>query len=144
MFNLQMLRTSTGSCPKIHKFKKPTLEMNKDMHSRHELSAALSQCGRYQSEYWLTDNVREVSATTPKHTWGIVIHRQFFVSRISPTKCALSVPFLTVLGTLTKRFKSISSLWNASPLILLVRSPMWLFASWRTLVLMNMSPLGFL
>jgi hypothetical protein len=94
-----------GSCPKIHKFKKPPLEMNKDMPSRHELSAALSKCGRYQNEYLLTDDVREVSATTPKHTWGIVIHRQFFVYPNITNKMCLECTFLDSLGDAHQTFQ---------------------------------------
>jgi hypothetical protein len=93
-----------GSCPKIHKFKKPPLEMNKDMHSRHELSAALSKCGCYQNEYRLTDDVREVSATTPKHTLGIVIHCQFFVSPNIINKMCLECTFLDRLGDAHQTF----------------------------------------
>jgi hypothetical protein len=75
------------------------------MHSRHELSAALSKSGCYQSEYRLTDNVREVSATTPKHTWGIVIHRQFFVSPNITNNMCLECTFLDSLGDAHQTFQ---------------------------------------
>ena len=46
-----------GSCPKIRNFKKPPFYMNKDMHSRHELSAALSKSGGYNTEYRRTADI---------------------------------------------------------------------------------------
>ncbi len=54
-----------GSCPKIHKFNKPPLDMNKDMLSRHELSRALSKVGRYKTDYLPLNNKPPMSSSTP-------------------------------------------------------------------------------
>jgi hypothetical protein len=45
-----------GSCPKIHKYNKPPLDMNKDMISRHELSSALAKVGRYKTDFLPTND----------------------------------------------------------------------------------------
>jgi hypothetical protein len=95
-----------GSCPKIHKYKKPPLDMNKDMHSRHELSAALSKAGRYYTEYRPATDIREVSLTTPQRMLGIVIHRQFFVSPNITTKLCLECTVLDQLGDAHSTFHS--------------------------------------
>jgi hypothetical protein len=66
-----------GSCPKIHKYNEPPLDMNKDMLSRHELSSALSKVGRYKTDFLPTDNKRPISSSTPASLMGVVIHRRF-------------------------------------------------------------------
>jgi hypothetical protein len=95
-----------GSCPKIHKFKKPPFDMNKDMHSRQELSAALSKSSCYHSEYRLSDDVQEVSTTTPQRTSGIVIHSQFFLSPNITNKRRLECTFLDNLGDAHQTFQN--------------------------------------
>jgi hypothetical protein len=69
-------RHQHGSCPKIHKFKKPPF------------------AGRYHTEYCPTADVREVSATALRGMLGIVIQRQFFVfpkiTNIMCRKCTFS------------------------------------------------------
>jgi hypothetical protein len=52
-----------GLCPKIHKFKKPPFDMNKDIQSRQELLAALTNAIHYHTEYRPADDFRVVSAT---------------------------------------------------------------------------------
>jgi hypothetical protein len=54
-----------GSCPKIHKYKKPSFDMNKDIQSRQELSATLSNAICYHTEYRPEDDFRVVLATPP-------------------------------------------------------------------------------
>jgi hypothetical protein len=69
-----------GSCPKIHKYKKPPLAMNKDMMSLHKLSTALLEVSRYKTKYRPTMDIREISSSTPNRMTGVVIHRRFFVN----------------------------------------------------------------
>ena len=87
-----------GSCPKIHKYKKPPFSIDKDMVSRHELVSALSTLGRYNTEYRPTGDVREVSTTTPRRMSGIVIHRRFFVSPNTNQKTCLECTILDMVA----------------------------------------------
>jgi hypothetical protein len=87
-----------GSCPKIHKYKKRPFDMNKDMMSRHELSAALSKVSRYQTDYRPTTDVREISSTTPNRMLGVVIHRRFFVNPSTNSRMCLECTMLDHIG----------------------------------------------
>ncbi len=87
-----------GSCPKIHKFKKPPFSIDKDMVSCHELITFLSSLGRYNTEYRSIGDVREVSTTTPRPMLGIVIHCRFFVSRNITQKTCLECTILDMVA----------------------------------------------
>jgi hypothetical protein len=76
-----------GSCPKIHMFKKPPLDMGKDIHSRQDLSSALATYGRYKTLYRSTEDRREISLTLPQHILGVVIHQRFFVTPNTRKMC---------------------------------------------------------
>ena len=76
-----------GSCPKINQFKKPPLEMWKEMHSRHELSMALSNVFWYKNNFRSKEDVRDISISIPTWLLGVVIHRRFFVNRNSKKMC---------------------------------------------------------
>ena len=95
-----------GSCPKIHKFRKPPFSMNKDMVTRHELITALSSLGRYNTEYRPPGDVRKVSTTTPPRMLGIVIHRRFFMSPNITQKLCLECTILDQLADAHTTFQN--------------------------------------
>jgi hypothetical protein len=76
-----------GSCPKIHKYKSPPLEMGKDLVSRHELSGSLSKVNRFKTDFRCKDDTRQVSISLPSRIMGIVIHQRFFINTLSPKMC---------------------------------------------------------
>jgi hypothetical protein len=96
-----------GSCPKIHKYKKPPLAINKDMMSRHELSnTALKQLSRYKTEYRPTGDKREISSTTPSQMTGVVIHRRFFVDVNTTSRMCLECTILDQIGDAHSMFQN--------------------------------------
>jgi hypothetical protein len=76
-----------GSCPKIHKFKAPPLDMGKSLTSHHELSTALSKVLRYKISLCPLDDQREVSISLPNRILGLVIHQRFYLDRTSTKMC---------------------------------------------------------
>jgi hypothetical protein len=95
-----------GSCPKIHKYKKPPLVINKDMMSRHELSKTLKQVRRYKTEYHPTTNRRKISSTLPKTMAGVVIHRRFFVHPNTTSRMCLECTILDQNGDAHSTFQN--------------------------------------
>jgi hypothetical protein len=63
------------------------LEMGKEMHSRHELSMALSNVGRYKNNVRSKEDVRDISISIPARLIGVVIHRRFFVNHNNRKMC---------------------------------------------------------
>jgi hypothetical protein len=80
--------------------------MNKDMHSRHKQSAALSKSGHYHSQDPPTEDEREVSTTTPLCMLGVVIHRQFFVSPNITSIMCLECTILDNMGNAHSTFQN--------------------------------------
>jgi hypothetical protein len=94
-----------GSCPKIHRYNKPPLDMNKDMLSRHELSSALSKVGSYKTDYLPIKDKRPMSSSTPVGLLGVVIHRRFFRNQ-NPNKMCLECTILDQVGDPHPTFKN--------------------------------------
>ena len=94
-----------GSCPKIHQFKKPPLEMGKEIHSRHELSMALSNIVRYKNNFRSKEDVRDISISIPTKVLGVVIHRRFFVN-LNTRKMCLECTILGPTGDAHPTFQN--------------------------------------
>jgi hypothetical protein len=86
------------SSPKMHKYKKPPLIVNKDMMSHHELSTALSKVSCYKTKYCPTTGIREMSSSTPSQMTGVVIHRRFFVNPNTTIRMCLECTILDQIG----------------------------------------------
>jgi hypothetical protein len=95
-----------GSCPKIHKYKKPSSVINKDMMSRHELSTTLKQVSRYKTRYRPTTDTRKISRTLPKTMAGVVIHHRFFVHPNTTSRMCLECTILDQKGDAHSRFQN--------------------------------------
>jgi hypothetical protein len=94
-----------GSCPKIHKYNKPPLDMNKDMLSRHELSSALAKVERYKMDFLPTNDTRPISISPPLGLAGVVIHHRFFRNHNSSKMC-LECTFLDHVADPHSTFKN--------------------------------------
>jgi hypothetical protein len=100
------LKHQRGSCPKIHKYKKPPLVINKDMTSRHELSTSLKQVSHYKTEYRPPTDTGQISSTTPSQMGGVVIHRCFFVHPHTTSRMCLKCTILDLKGDAHSTFQN--------------------------------------
>ena len=76
------------------------------MQSRHDLSSALSNIGRYKTEFREPDDTRQISMSIPPRLLGVVIHRRFFMNRTTTNKMCLECTILDQLGDAHSTFRN--------------------------------------